>query len=203
MIAASQPAAPKAASGPFDQRRIHNAYNEGNFETVIRDIESFQKSNKTYPVGDSIFIAKHLAVVFSANPDTREKGKYYMFRLLELLPSAKLVDMYVSDEIDRIFDKVREEYVTRQKGFGVDSAQTLPARAPVNQGKPQMSEAKPSEGKPAEGKAVASTHSEPAKKSNKTVWIASGAVIATVGIATVYFLAGSDTPKEDKVYDVP
>ena len=40
--------------------------------------------------------AKHLAVVYTANPQTREKGKYFMRRLPALLPTAKLVDMYVS-----------------------------------------------------------------------------------------------------------
>jgi hypothetical protein len=196
MMSASQPAS-KAVPVPLDQKRIHHAYNEGNFEIVIRDIETFQASHPTYPVSDSIFIAKHLAVVHSANPDTREKGKYYMFRLLELLPSAKLVDMFVSDEIDRIFDKVREEYMTRQKGFGVDDAHALPQRAPVNSGKSEMAEAKPAETKASAAQAGSG------RKSNKTVWIASGAVMATVGVAAVYFLANSESEKEDKVYDVP
>jgi hypothetical protein len=32
-----------------------------------------------------------LAVVDTASPKTREKGRYYMMRLLELVPSTKLV----------------------------------------------------------------------------------------------------------------
>ena len=113
----------------LEQGRIHDLYNNGDFEPVISVLQSFISRNKTYSLSDSVFIAKHLAVVYSANPDTREKGKYYMFRLLELLPSAKLVDMYVSDEVDRIFDKVREEYMTRQHAFGVDTSRvTLPVR---------------------------------------------------------------------------
>ena len=113
----------------LDQGRIHDLYNNGDFDPVVTVIESFISRNKTYKHEDSIFIAKHLAVVYSANPATREKGKYFMFRLLELLPSAKLVDMYVSDEVDRIFDKVREEYMVRQHGFGVDTTRlNLPKR---------------------------------------------------------------------------
>src|SRR4051812_39482680 len=97
--------APAGKMDTLDQKKIHNDYNDGNFETVTNSLEGFMRRNKTFSHGDSVFIAKHLAVVYSANPATREKGKYYMNRLLELLPSAKLVDMYVSDEIDRIFEK--------------------------------------------------------------------------------------------------
>ncbi len=122
-------AMPDTAKETLDQGRIHDLYNNGDFDPVVTVIEAFVQRNKTYSLSDSIFIAKHLAVVYSANPATREKGKYYMFRLLELLPSAKLVDMYVSDEVDRIFDKVREEFMVRQHGFGVDTSHiSLPNR---------------------------------------------------------------------------
>ena len=91
---------------PLDQKRIHALYNDGDFDAVVSALEAFVRRSGGYPRADSVFVAKHLAVVYSANPATREKGKYYMYQLLELLPSAKLVDMYVSDEIDRIFEKV-------------------------------------------------------------------------------------------------
>lgn len=113
----------------LDQAKIHAVYNNGDFEPVILVLEGFIKRNKTYSHSDSVFIAKHLAVMYSANPATRERGKYYMYRLLELLPSAKLVDMYVSEEVDRIFDRVREEFMARQRGFGVDTSRiSLPGR---------------------------------------------------------------------------
>ena len=197
---AAAPASHAQASPVLDQKRIHRDYNEGNFESVIADIEAFQKSHASYPVSDSVFIAKHLAVVYSANPDTREKGKYYMFRLLEMMPSAKLVDMYVSDEIDRIFEKVRDEYVTRQKGFGVDTLASLPQRAPVNDRKAQAAEPTPT---PAPAAATRASNGEDSRHSHKAIWIASGVAAATVGLAAVYFLASSGSAKEDKVYDVP
>jgi hypothetical protein len=113
----------------LDQRKIHDLYNGGDFEPVISVLETFINTHASYTHSDSVFIAKHLAVVYSANPQTREKGKYYMFRLLELLPSAKLVDMYVSEEVDRIFDRVREEFLARQHAFGVDTSKIdLPDR---------------------------------------------------------------------------
>lgn len=199
IAAAPAPSSPSQGGSALDQKRIHREYNDGNFESVLAEIEGFQKTHATYSASDSVFIAKHLAVVYSANPNTREKGKYYMFRLLEMLPSAKLVDMYVSDEIDRIFEKVREEFVTRQKGFGVDSTdQVLPQRAPVNEKK---AEAAPP---PAAEKTAAQARRPEAGRSNhKAAWIAGGVVAATVGLAAVYFLASSEPSKEDKVYDVP
>jgi hypothetical protein len=117
----------------LDQKRIHDLYNNGDFDPVISLLEGFKNRNTRYSISDSVFIAKHLAVVYSANPATREKGRYYMMRLLELLPSAKLVDMYVSEEVDRIFDKVREEFLARQRGFGLDSSSIVLPHRPKGQ----------------------------------------------------------------------
>lgn len=104
-----------AADKPLNQIAIHYKYNDGDFPAVTQAIEAFTSTHKKYDRSDSVFIAKHLAVVYSANPDTREKGKYYMYQLLELVPSAELVDMYVSDEIEKIFDRVRSEVEERHR----------------------------------------------------------------------------------------
>ena len=117
-----------AAPIVLDQKKIHAIYLDGEFEAVIASIDTFTRANSTYSKTDSIFIAKHLAVVYTANPATRERGKNYMFRLLDLLPTVKILDMFVSDEIDRIFEKVREEYVLRGEYLGKDSSLQLPAK---------------------------------------------------------------------------
>jgi hypothetical protein len=104
-----------AGGKPLNQIEVHYKYSDGDFPAVITSIEAFTHANKTYPRADSIFIAKHLAVVYTANPDTRERGKYYMYQLLELVPSAELVDMYVSDEIEKIFGRVKQEYEAKRK----------------------------------------------------------------------------------------
>lgn len=99
--------------GGLDQAAIHSLYTEGEFEKAEANLLAFQKNHRAYSRSDSLFIAKHLSVIYSANPDTREKGKYHMYQLLTLDPKAKLVDMIISDEIDRIFTKVKEEFETR------------------------------------------------------------------------------------------
>jgi hypothetical protein len=195
-------AAPANAGGALvlNQKDIHEAYNEGDFDKVTALIEAFNRANKTCSRADSIFIAKHLAVVYSANPQSREKGKYYMYRLLEMMPSAELVDMFVSDEIDRIFDKVRKEFLARQKGFGVDSTQIsvpekpAPRNAAVAANGPADA-AKTPDGKHSQEYTAATT----AGSSNQSYWkrngfwIAGGVGLIVAG-TTAYFIYSDEQP---------
>jgi hypothetical protein len=196
--AAPAPAAAQAksadASAPLDQKGIHAAYGEGDFERVIAAIDSFTQANKTYSQGDSVFIAKHLAVIYTANPATREKGKNYMFRLLNLLPSAKIVDMFVSDEIDHIFEKVREEYVVRKRMTGQDA----PSHQESNQyavDKLAMQRKQPS------GSAGPAASEATGKSAHTSYWIAGGVAALAVAGAAYYFMNTAEP--SDKIYDVP
>ena len=183
--------ASKSASGAavlLNQKDIHAAYNEGDFDKVVVLIDAFNQANKSYSRADSIFLSKHLAVVYSANPQTREKGKYFMYRLLEMMPSAELVDMFVSDEIDRIFDKVRKEFVSRQKGFGVDSSQIS---SPQNASTGSAASAKT---QPTTGNVARTPRPEPDPFWKRNAfWIASGAGVAIAGVAAI-FIYYSDSP---------
>jgi hypothetical protein len=184
-----------ASSLRLDQVKVHQEYQDGDFDRVLSSLEAFQRAHKTYRREDSIFIAKHLAVVYTANPDTREKGRYYMNRLLDLLPSAKLVDMYVSDEIDRIFEKVREEFMTRQKNFGVDASMVrLPERAPGN--RPASADA----GRTGEsgGSRERKTPTNGKGGGKSWYWIAAGTAVA----GAVAFYLMHDTQASDKTYVV-
>jgi hypothetical protein len=134
-------------------------------------------------------------VVYSANPQTREKGKYYMYRMLEMMPSAELVDMFVSDEVDRIFERVRKEFMVRQQNFGVDSAQVaLPNRPQTG---PQAGS---QSGVQAAQPGVATT--EPQKKKGKQEgidpvwwWVAGGAVALGAGITAAIVMSQPETEK--------
>jgi hypothetical protein len=201
--APSKPAAPATASGksgaPLNQKEIHAAYNEGDFDKVTALIDAFTKANKSSSRADSIFIAKHLAVVYSANPQSREKGKYYMYRLLEMMPSAELVDMFVSDEIDRIFEKVRKEYLTRQKSFGIDSAQIAqPARpktgaASASAGKQSATASGDPSGPSSEYLAASREEKQPYWKRNG-FWIAGGVGLVVAGTAAYFIYSQQETP---------
>jgi DNA polymerase III gamma/tau subunit len=188
----------------LDQKKIHQDYEEGNFDAVIKNVEAFLASNKSHSREDSVFVAKHLAVVYSANPQTREKGKWYMYRLLELLPSAKLVDMYVSDEIDRIFEKVREEFAYRQKSFGVDSTQmNIPQQAPATANKQGAAPSTKTAATPVSAPAPkAKTRAKESETNWTPYWVAAGA--AVVGVTAYLIVAsGDEQTAEDKVFVIP
>lgn len=184
------PAIPFAAS--VDQKAIHHAYNEGDFDAVIKLTQQFTNGKGNFSRADSLFVFKHLSVVYTANPETREKGKFYMYRMLEMFPSAELVEMYVSDDVDRIFEKVRKEFMLRQKNFGVDTTLiSLPAKEPAGAG--------------LNGASAAAPTSKPAATPNKGkgidpvwYWVAGGAVIAGAGIATVLLMQPDEA--EGKTY---
>ncbi len=107
-------------SGRLDQRAIILQYQEGNFETVIQELERFQSLNKEYAAADSLFVAKYLGVVYSVNPLTRERGKYYLYRMLEHDPGADLLDMFVSESIEAIFLRVKKEYLVQRRYRGIN-----------------------------------------------------------------------------------
>jgi hypothetical protein len=196
-------AAPAAAPGSFlDQKAVHAAYNEGDFEKVTNLLEAYNKANKTYSRADSIFVAKHLAVVYSANPQTREKGKYYMYRMLEMMPSAELVDMFVSDEIDRIFEKVRKEFVARQKGFGVDSAQISTPEKPSTGSAANAERAAAQPAGPSQDYLEASGTGKESFWKRNGMWVAGGVGLA-VAATVAYFIATSDEAPADRTIVIP
>jgi hypothetical protein len=176
--------APVAAADILDQAKVHYDYNNGDFDQVEQDLEAFKKRNKTYSHEDSVFIAKHLAVVYAANPQTREKGRYYMFRLLELLPSARIVDMFVSEEIDRIFEKVKEEFQEKQIAFGKVPSGKRPADPPLSGKTPPSKDPGKSGG-----------------SSGTVYWVAGGAGLVAIGVAA-YFLVPRPETTDDIVYVV-
>ncbi|MBW8886281.1 MAG: hypothetical protein JF616_00880 [Fibrobacteres bacterium] len=109
----------------LDRARIHALYHDGEFERILRELEPYGKGQCACVKDDSIFAEKHLAVVLAAAPATRELGRYHMFRLLDLSPRADLLDMYVGDEVDAVFEKVRKEHDLRAS----DSQGKTPAPA--------------------------------------------------------------------------
>jgi hypothetical protein len=100
----------------LDQKAAHDAYMNGEFESVLARIEAFRKEYPDHSREDSLFIARHLAVVLAADPRTVEAGKYWMHRLLLLSPKADLSGMYASEAIERMFQGMREEEEDRLNG---------------------------------------------------------------------------------------
>jgi hypothetical protein len=169
----------------LDQAAAHKEYEDGNFESVITQLNDFQKQNPIHSKSDSLFIAKHLAVVYSANPKTIEIGKHWMYQLLKLLPVADLAGMYVNEEIDRVFDKVRREFIGSQYTFGVDTTKiVLPNRSNAQ---------------------LTSTPSEKPNKNDsatddkkKWIWIGAGSAVVVLTVTGIYILTSQSNPGKER-----
>jgi hypothetical protein len=183
------------ATPDLDQKRIHELYNDGDFDGVTQQIAAFRQQSAGFSREDSIFIAKHLAVVYAANPRSVGQGKYWMNELLKLRPAADLVGMYVSDEIDRIFESVRREFLAGQRFSGADPDRTAaPAspKAPEEAAQPGQARdrpaaqalvasppAGPSGGRPGSGKGSGS---------KRSYWIAGGSALAATAVGLAAYL---------------
>jgi hypothetical protein len=111
---------------------IHKLYMDGEFEPAIAKLEGYLRSKDRLSHGDSVFIFKHLGVMYAATYETRERGKYYMHQLLMTEPTAKIMDMYASDMIYMIFKNIQDEFETNraQMNGGLDRPQPPPNPAP-------------------------------------------------------------------------
>ncbi len=197
-----------APATPFDFNRVHGFYRNGDFEKVIHDLEGFVKSRRKCTQAESIFVEKHLAVVYAANPATRELGRYHMHRLLDLAPNSELIEMFVGEEVDGVFEKVRKEFdlgKTSSPRITSSPLKYIPSRisqkptpvvAPPLEPVPQL----PLEPLPSESVVESDTSTELPWK-NTGVLIGSGAALALMAL-TLYY---SDLPKSNpsKTYVVP
>lgn len=86
---------------------------DGEFESAIRQLEHASGNGLLKTHADSVFAYKHLGVMYAAQYETMERGKNYMYRLLSIEPSVKILDMYASEMIYMIFRNVQTEYQIR------------------------------------------------------------------------------------------
>jgi hypothetical protein len=100
---------PAEAAPKFDTAQIHRIYMDGEFDKAIKLVESGLSSGSVTSHTDSVFAFKHLGVMYTANYETREVGKKYMYQLLFIEPTARIMDMYASDMIYMIFKNIQEE----------------------------------------------------------------------------------------------
>jgi hypothetical protein len=145
------------APGPFDRDRVHADYEGGDFDRVIRALERFRDSGRPCGRADSLFMEKHLGVVYAANPATRERGRYHFLRMLAIEPGADLLDMFVGDEVDGIFGKVRREFALTGASMGGPQAPSRKSASHPADRSPYRARAKAraAAGKPADTRQMA------------------------------------------------
>ncbi|MDB5105361.1 MAG: hypothetical protein JWP91_3050 [Fibrobacteres bacterium] len=183
---ASTAAKPVPAKVVMDTAKLHATYLDGDFDQAIRTMETALKSKKI-PLthADSVFIFKHLGVMYAATPATREKGRYYMAQLIYIEPTAKILDMYASDMIYLIFRNVQEEF--ENKNPNVAKAKAVPADTVKPVAEPIAA--------PAPAAPVASQGSS----HKKAYMITGGAVVAVGTIGLLYILLNDPEPTQHKI----
>jgi hypothetical protein len=181
----SRPAKPSksAAKAPMDTVKLHATYLDGDFDQATRVMEGALKNRKSLTHADSVFIFKHLGVMYAATPATREKGRYYMAQLIYIEPTAKILDMYASDMIDVIFRKVREEVESKHPVAvkapepAPDTVKPMPPPPPPPQPAPQVARG----------------------KSKTMFWVTGGAVVAAGTVGLLYVLLDDPKPKQHNI----
>lgn len=106
----SEPKNPAHKIQTLDTSLAHKFYLDGDFDASIELLKSSLQQGGTHTHAESIFVFKHLGVMYTANYETREEGKRNMMKLLEVEPTAKIMDMYASDMIYMIFKNIQDEY---------------------------------------------------------------------------------------------
>jgi hypothetical protein len=194
----SRPAKSKQATAPasaninvptqikpmLDTIKVRKLYMDGDFDEAIALLEKSMAENKEYSHSDSIFFCKHLGVMYAAKYETREKGKYYMYMLLKVEPTARILDMYASDMIYMIFKNIQDEF---------DATRIRLGRAERNL-KGMQGDSMPAP-KSSEPLATKEKASKPAK-SHTLLWVGTGTVVAAAGVAAYFLMSEDPQPKQ-------
>lgn len=89
---------------------LHGLYRDGEFDSLLQAMKAYPDRHPKMNFEDSLFLAKHYAVIFAATPATYERSRYYMRQMLEIDPHSDFVGMFATENVDRLFENVRKEY---------------------------------------------------------------------------------------------
>lgn len=162
----------------LDTAAVHRFYLEGDFDHAIDLLETALKYDMVTSHEDSVFAYKHLGVMYTAKYETREIGKKFMYQLLMIEPTARLMDMYASDMIYMIFKNIQEE---------VELSRPRPNKKIITSGSDSTAPVK---------------EIQPTKRSLWPYWTAGVVLAGTgIGITTYFLLDRNPEPGTDYVVD--
>ncbi|HLP43051.1 MAG TPA: hypothetical protein VK465_16205 [Fibrobacteria bacterium] len=102
--------------GSLDKEAISAAYFEGEFNNVLPPLETYRQNfPETATKEDSIFVYKYLSVIYAADTATKARAISCMVQLLKLTPAISLIDLYISDQIQSLFNSVKKDFLEQQK----------------------------------------------------------------------------------------
>lgn len=167
------------SDGSLDRPKISKAYFEGDFDLVVEALEAFRKIRPNPSREDRIYTYKYLSVIYAAAPETRAKAESYMYQLLKIMPSIELMDLYISDNIESIFNTVRLRFEQQQR-IGLDSGQGS---------RPATSAAKPVPAANPATSAAAGNSKTSGEETSSWVWWTVGAVGIAAAVTGFVYLS--------------
>lgn len=179
----------------LDRASISKAYFEGDFDKVVKALETFRKAYPNPSREDKIYAYKYLSVIYAAKPETRAKAESFMYQLLKIMPSIELMDLYISDNIEAIFNSVRMRFEHQQQYAG-KGAEASPGPkdidpAPASSAAPIASAAPAAPG-PARPDSAAARAGKKSGRSSWVWWTTAGVGVAAAVAGYVYLAADAD-----------
>lgn len=103
----------QAGGWSFSRNRTLEFYRQGDFEQVIRQLSPILSDGNAVSKSDSVFAFRVLGVVYASDPKTRELGRHCWMNLLDKDAQANLVDLFVGEELDHLWERTRLEHQAR------------------------------------------------------------------------------------------
>ncbi len=186
--------------GHLDMPSLSSAYAESEFAKVSEVLEAYDKHAAGKATHEErVFTFKHLGVIYAADSATLPRAESYFNRLLNLAPNIELVDMYVSPKIQRVFQRVKDDfraqaaYKSKFDAFGnPHAADTRPPPVPSSAGS--------TDSPPPPRKPRLSKNASPPEKSRTWVWWAGG--LLTVGAGVGLYLWTQDPGESTRTRDI-
>jgi hypothetical protein len=181
----------QAKAAKLDTAAAHAIYTDGDFDEVIAKLEPYLTQKLPMSRAESLFVFKHLGVIFSKDAASREKGKYCFRKLFDLNPEAQILDMYATDDIYAVFRLVRDEWALSHPEYAAANA-TASTNSTAAANPSISSTSAPIGSRPAgRDERAATTHS--GSKDQWKMWsIAGGAALVTAGVATWFLVSQPD-----------
>ena len=108
-------AAPPSSAQGIPQEQIDAFLQEGEVDKAESALKEFLDKPDVLSYQDSVYLLKHLGVLYASNPKKQAEAERLFYRLLELDPFSSLHDTYAGSAILGRFQKIRRD-VQRKKG---------------------------------------------------------------------------------------
>jgi hypothetical protein len=102
---------PSLTAGAPDLGSLRDAFARGDYQQAKAIVDAYSRSGEAYPLTDSIFISRYGAVLYSLDPNTVDRARYYMLQSLTWVPRDDFADLHPTSETRFILEKIRSEFI--------------------------------------------------------------------------------------------